>query len=153
MARRGGAARLVTGNPLGGMLRDLNRQTRRTTRRSGAPRPVPPEGGGSVAVSGPVVLPPLPGAAPYAAVVVTGEDGRARWTYPAPLPAPPVLTALPVDPDPGDEDTVVTAVLEVATATEAVVRVWRTRPRRGAGVAAPAGEGVHVHLTAVPPGR
>lgn len=83
-----------------------------------------------------------------AAVVVAGEDGRARWTYPVPFTGRPVLTALPVDPAPEDEERTVTVALEEVTAAYAVVRVWRTRARRGTGVTSPAGDGVCVHLVA-----
>ncbi|WP_148315147.1 hypothetical protein [Streptomyces sp. CCM_MD2014] len=99
-------------------------------------------------------LPPHPGppvaARPRTAVAiaVTGEDGRARWTYPVPFTRPPVLTALPVDPAPEDEQRTATVALEEVTPTHAVVRVWRTRARRGSGVSSPAGDGVTVHLAA-----
>ncbi|MGA5599650.1 hypothetical protein ACPCUF_01190 [Streptomyces griseoincarnatus] len=84
------------------------------------------------------------------AIVSTGTDGRATWTYARPFTAPPVLSALAVDPSPGD-DRAVMAVLEEATATRAVVRVWRTQQLLGLGLlpVIPAGAGVHVHLTAV----
>ncbi|WP_413808105.1 hypothetical protein [Streptomyces sp. OE57] len=153
MASRGGPARRLTGNPLGGMLRDLDRRTRSTTRRS---RPTPPAGQPGEGRQAP--LPPLPPpppvlpSGPVAAVVATGEDGRARWTYPAPLAAPPVLAAVAIDPAPEDEDRTVSVALEEVTAAYAVVRVWRTRPRRGTGVSSPVGEGVRVHLTAYAPG-
>lgn len=144
MALRGGPTRRLPGNPLGGMLRDLDRRTR-TTRRKPRPlgEPQPAE-----------MLEDLqepqgpPSALTHAVTIaVTGEDGRARWDFPAPFPTALVLTALPVDPEPGDDRTV-TAALETVTEAYAVVRVWRTRPKRGQGVADPAGAGVLVHLTA-----
>ncbi|MDX3260843.1 hypothetical protein PV336_16625 [Streptomyces sp. MI02-2A] len=46
-----------------------------------------------------------------------------------------------------------TVTLEEVTTWYAVARAWRTRPRRGHGVASPAGEGVRVHLVAVDAGR
>ena len=146
MAMRGGPARRLTGNPLGGMLRDLDRRTRTTTRRTGTPagqgegraQPLPP----------PPPPPPVVRPGPVAAVVVTGEDGRARWTYPRAYAGAPVLTAVAVDPAPDDDERTATVALEEVTSTYAVVRVWKTRPRRGAGVVSPAGDGVRVHVTA-----
>ncbi|MEU6497310.1 hypothetical protein ABZ890_44340 [Streptomyces sp. NPDC046984] len=90
-------------------------------------------------------------AVPAASVAATGEDGRARWKFPTSYAAPPVLTALPVDPDPGDDERTVTVAVAVEEITTwyAVVRVWQTRPRRVHGVASPVGEGVRMHLVAV----
>ncbi|MDN3056839.1 hypothetical protein PH213_20255 [Streptomyces sp. SRF1] len=148
MALRGGPARRLPGNALGSMLRDLDRRTRTTSRRTGRrlapdgpaePREGPPGPRGPAGPPAPVTT--------AATVAVTGDDGRARWEFPAPYDRPPVLTALPVDPDPG-EDRTVTIALEEITAVYAVVRVWRTRPRRGHGVADPAGRGILVHLIA-----
>ncbi|WP_405893676.1 hypothetical protein OG272_15595 [Streptomyces sp. NBC_00104] len=147
MAMRGGAMRRMPGNPLGGMLRDLDRRTRTTTRSTGrrAPAGDPPAGeAGSPGERGPEGP---PGRSTTAAIVTTGDDGRARWMFPAPYALPPVLTALPVDPEPGGDRTV-TVALEEVTETCAVVRVWRTRPKRGHGVTDPAGPGLFVHLTA-----
>lgn len=92
-----------------------------------------------------------PGLSPLAAVLTTGSDGRVTWTLPSPLPAPPVVTATPVDPDIGDSNTV-TATLEQVTATHVVVRVWRTQALLGLGVLpmVPAGAGVQVHVMAAP---
>lgn len=144
MAMRGGPARRVPGNALGGLLRDIDRRSRTTTRRSGrGPAPEPERG-----ERGPAGPPGPPGKAPRAAVVVTDDEGRARWEFPAPYTVLPVLTALPVDPDPAAGRPVF-AVLEEVTAEYAVVRVWRARPRRGQGVADPAGAGVSVHVAAV----
>jgi hypothetical protein len=81
-------------------------------------------------------------------VVETGEDGRATWTFPAFYSGRPVVTATAVDPEPGDDERTVWATLEEVTAWCVVVRVWRSRPRRGTGVAEPAGPGVRVHLMA-----
>jgi hypothetical protein len=89
------------------------------------------------------------GAAPAAAVVVTASDGRARWTFAEPFAAPPVISALAVDPNPADDRTVSVALEEV-TATRAVVRVWQTQQLLGLGLlpAVPVGVGVLVHVTA-----
>ncbi len=147
MAMRGGAMRRMPGNPLGGMLRDLDRRTRTTTRSTGrrAPAGDPPAGeAGPPGERGPAGP---PGRSTAAAIATTGDDGRTRWTFPAPYAAPPVLTALPVDPEPGGDRTV-TVALEEVTEAYAVVRVWRTRPKRGQGVIDPAGPGLLVHLTA-----
>ena len=151
MALRGSPARRMIGNPMGGMLRDIDRRTRSTTRRS---RPSKPREGlteppaGPPGERGPAGPPGPPGVAITAATVaVTSEDGCARWEFSTPYAAPPVLTALPVDPDP-DGDRTVMATLEAVTETYAVVRVWRTRPLRGKGVVEMAGPGMAVHLTA-----
>ena len=146
MAIRGSAARRMVGNPLGGVLRTLDQRSRIAgrTRVSGAPREEDP---------GPAEAPPRPtgGAVPgglVAAVVETGEDGRAQWSFPAAYGRPPVVTAVAVDPEPDDDERTVWAVVEEVGAWYATVRVWRTRPRRGSGVAAPAGAGVRVHVMA-----
>ncbi|KUJ34987.1 hypothetical protein ADL25_39295 [Streptomyces sp. NRRL F-5122] len=76
-------------------------------------------------------------------------DTATRLLPPTPFATPPVLSALPVDPDPEDDERTVTAAVEEVTTWYAVVRVWRTRPRRGQGVASPAGDVVRVHLVAV----
>ncbi|MGW0086558.1 hypothetical protein [Streptomyces sp. NPDC003393] len=149
MAMRGGPGRLITGNPLGGMLRDLNRQTRRTTRRTGTVRPPADVEGGQEPSRPPGVPQPARPSGPVAAVAVTGEDGRAQWAFPVPFGRPPVLSVVPVDPEPEDDERTVTAVVEEVASWYAVVRVWRTRPRRGAGVVEPAGPGVRVHITAL----
>ncbi|MFC4060263.1 hypothetical protein ACFOWE_18315 [Planomonospora corallina] len=145
MASRGSAARRLPGNPVGGMLRELNRRARQSAKAG--PR-------GHEGPEGPPGPPGPPGAAGRplaAAVAVTGGDGRAEWVFTDPLAAPPVIAALPVDPDPGDERTV-TVTLEQTTTERVVVRVWRTRPLLGLGLlpAEPAGAGVRVHLTATP---
>ncbi|MFF0092657.1 hypothetical protein ACFYSF_22225 [Streptomyces canus] len=148
MAMRGTPARRVVGAPLVGVLRNLDQRARIAgrTRTSGAPReqdPPPQQ-----------VTRPTPQAAPVglvAAVVESGEDGRATWTFPAPYGGRPAVTAIAVDPEPGDDERTVWATLEEVTSWCVVVRVWRSRPRRGAGVAEPAGPGVSVHLVAVPP--
>lgn len=82
-------------------------------------------------------------------MAVTGSDGRATWAYPQAFAAPPVITALPVDPDPSDDSTL-TVALETVTSSHTVVRVWRTQPLLGLGLLPllPAGSGIQVHLTA-----
>ncbi|MEI5526805.1 hypothetical protein WB388_40115 [Streptomyces brasiliscabiei] len=143
MAMRGGAARRLPGNPLGGLLRDMDRRTRTTTRRArpaGAPQPE--------------AAPPAAEPAPrrverQAAVLTTGEDGRLRWTYGRPFAQPPVLTAVPVDPAPESDLGTVVVALEAVTETYAYARAWRVG-QRGKTVAA--GPGVTVHMTASPPG-
>ncbi|MBT3161527.1 hypothetical protein HTV80_00160 [Streptomyces sp. Vc74B-19] len=175
MATRGSAARRLPGNPMGGVLREVSRQARAASRTPGrrgeqGPRgeqgspgdpgpageqgvPGPPGDPGPRGERGPAGEqgpPGEPGRPPAAAIVSTGTDGRATWTYPQPFTDPPVLSALAVDPAPGD-DRMVMAVLEEASTTRAVVRVWRTQPLLGLGLlpVTPAGAGVHVHLTAV----
>ncbi|MFC7791434.1 hypothetical protein [Streptomyces cinereoruber] len=81
--------------------------------------------------------------------MATREDGRAVWTFPAPLAAPPAVAALPVTPAPGG-DVTYTVVLEEATVERVTVRVWRTRALLGLGLlpSVPAGPGIGVHLLA-----
>lgn len=137
MAMRGGAMRRMPGNPLGGMLRDLDRRARTTTRSAGrrAPAGDPPAGeAGPQGERGPAGP---PGRSTAAAIATTGDDGRARWTFPAPYDVPPVLAALPAGQTP-----LVPAVEEV-TAAHAVVRLWTL-------TGSSAGAGVHVHLMASP---
>ncbi|MFJ8143267.1 hypothetical protein [Streptomyces sp. NPDC096013] len=155
MAVRGSAARRTL-DPMGGVLRDLDRQSRTLSRKPGrrgqqgergeqGPQgePGPPGAPGERGEQGP------PGAPPVGAVLTTEEDGRALWTYGVPFAAPPVISALPVDPHPQDDHTVI-VTLEEVTSSSATVRVWRTQPLLGLGLlpAIPAGAGVQVHLTA-----
>ncbi|MTE20267.1 hypothetical protein F0L17_14345 [Streptomyces sp. TRM43335] len=81
---------------------------------------------------------------------VTDAAGRVVWTFPSAHAVPPVVSALPVDPAPGDATTVV-AVLESVTATQATIRVWQTQPPAALGdqPAVPAGAGLAVHVVAV----
>ncbi|CAL9538765.1 hypothetical protein [Streptomyces sp. enrichment culture] len=139
MAIRGTPARRVVGNPLAGVLRGLDQRTRVATRTrvTGAREETP---------APPPSAPPSAGLA--AAVVETGADGRAQWVFPAPFAAAPAVSAVAVDPEPGDDERTVWAVVEEVTSWCLVVRAWRTRPRRGAGVAEPCGPGVRVHVTA-----
>ncbi|WP_159054835.1 hypothetical protein [Streptomyces dysideae] len=81
-------------------------------------------------------------------MLVTEEDGRARLTFPAEFSGP-VLTVLPVGPEPESDGRTMTAAIEEVAAGDAAVRVWRTRPRRGQGVFAPSRSGVVVHVSAV----
>jgi hypothetical protein len=133
----------VVGNPLAGVLGHLDQRARiGGRRRTSGPTEEDTPG---VPVLSPVAVP----GGPVAAVVTTGENGRAVWTFPVAYASPPAVTALAVDPAPGDDERTVWAVLEEVGAWYATVRVWQTRPRRGAGVAAPAGPGVRVHVMAV----
>jgi len=148
MALRGGPSRRMQGNALGGILRDLDRRTRPTGRGGGKIDPAPPVEGprgprGARGPAGPAGA--LPGAA---TVLITGEDGRARWDYPEPLAATPVLTAVAVDPDPDGGDPV-TVTVEGVDEAHAVLRVWWLRPRPASGVVEPAGPGVRVHVVAM----
>jgi len=87
-----------------------------------------------------------------AAVVLTGEDGRAIFAFEPPLDGVPVVVATPIDPSPS-ATSAVSVVLEEVTAGGVTVRVWRTRPMLGLGVlpSVPAGPGVAVHLVALLP--
>lgn len=145
MALRGGPGRRVQGNPLGGVLRDLDRRSRPRTRRKPA---AGPEGApGQPGPRGPAGPPGRDSGA--GAVVVTAEDGRAHWEFPQPFASPPVVTALAVDPDPAGATTVLVSLEEVE-AGHVVLRVWSTVRRRTPGVVVPAGAGVRVHVTARP---
>lgn len=137
MARRGGPTRRVQGNALGGILRDLDRRTRSTRRARPKDEPAPAVAGprGPRGAPGPAGPPGgLPGAA---TVLVTGEDGRARWKFDERFERPPVLTACVADLRP------LLAVWETAEASYAVLRVWSVPD------GTPAGEGVHVHVAAM----
>jgi hypothetical protein len=140
MAMRGSPARRIVGNPLGSVLSTLDRRTRVAGRRRTPPREQeqPP----------PAVAPVRVAARPAAAVLTTGEDGRARWVFPAPYGVAPAVSAVAVDPAPQDEERTVVVALEEVTAWCVVLRVWRTRARRGSGVTEPAGAGVRVHVAA-----
>lgn len=152
MALRGSSARRSTANPLTSALRDLDRRTRSVQMRPGRAGPAGPAGkdgqDGATEARGRSGA-PGPAGAPGAAVVVTGPDGRATWTYEAVSGAVPVLSALVHDAAP-DGATTLTVVLETVTDTAAVVRVWRTRALLGLGLlpAVPAGAGIAVHMTA-----
>lgn len=149
MALRGSSGRRSVDSPLTGVLRDLDRRTRSVENQRS--RPGPPGPRGKDGPEGRPGQPGLPGGAPVAAVVTTGQDGRATWTYATPLDGPPVVGALPVDAAPDGVSTL-TVVLEAATQTQATVRVWRTRAILGLGLlpAVPAGAGIAVHVTATP---
>jgi hypothetical protein len=88
---------------------------------------------------------------PDITIATTAADGRAAWVFAQAHQVPPVITALPVDPAPADDTTVI-VTLEEATAERVTVRVWRTRALLGLGLlpTIPAGAGIQVHLTAVP---
>ncbi|MDX2643470.1 hypothetical protein PV341_07755 [Streptomyces sp. PA03-1a] len=77
-----------------------------------------------------------------AAVLETEGDGRARWQFPAPFDAPPVVGALLAAP--GGQ--LLTVTLEEVTAERAVVVVWQRRGTKQL----PADAGLSVHLTATP---
>lgn len=147
MATRGGPAFRVPGNPLGGIIRDLDRRTRTPRKRAPARVEVPVEGPrGPRGPRGPAGPPGPPSHhVAAAAVVVTGDDGRARWQYPAPFDTAPVLTAAAMAI--GGELPAI-AVLEEVEAAYAVVRVWNYRPNPKTGVAWPVKAGVRVHVTA-----
>ncbi|WP_143672373.1 hypothetical protein [Streptomyces sp. OK228] len=140
---RGSPARRIVGNPLGSVLANLDQRTRVAARRrttGSAPSEQDPP---------PAEAPVRVAAWPAAAVLVTGEDGRAQWAFPAPYAAAPAVSAIAVDPAPEEDDRTVLVALEEVTTWCVAVRVWRTRGRRGTGVAEPAGAGVRVHVTAL----
>jgi hypothetical protein len=129
MGMRGGPARRIVANPLGGILRDVDRRTRSTTRRRGSAT-------SPAAVEVPEAPPARPRSSPAAAAVLeTDQDGRARWSFPCQFAVPPVLSALPTG------DRLLVAVVEEVTGIDAMFRVWT-----GGGI--PAGPGVLLHVRA-----
>lgn len=145
MALRGSAPRRSPDNPLAGVLRDLDRRTRSIEHQpKSSPEPGPR---GESGPQGPQGDPGPPGPSPAATVAVTDRDGRATWTFDAPVPVPPVVSAVAVDSGHGERGPLTVTVEEV-TEMSVTVRVWRTRPVLGLGLlpAVPAA-GVDVHLT------
>lgn len=139
MAMRGGPARRLVGNPLGGVLRASERAARRPTRRAPAPGPVEvsPELRESVQAR-PVAV---TGAAGAAAVVSTVPGGRAVW---CPDPGLGELVVSAVVAGPGGPYAV--SVLEDQPG-RVVLQVWEL-VRHGRGMRwAEAGAGVRVHVT------
>lgn len=137
MAMRGGPARRLVGNPLGGMLRHQERAARRPTRRTGTPSPVEaaPE---AVEEVRPAVRTAGTGAA---AVVRTVPGGRAVW---CPDPALGELVVSAVVAGPGGPFTV--SVLEDEPG-RVVLQVWEL-VRYGRGMRwTEAGACVRVHVT------
>lgn len=141
MAVRGTPAMQLRGNALGGVLRDLNRRTRSTTKRRG-PTPKTVEGQrGERGRDG------RPGTIVAAALKHTDEDGYAEWEFPKPYGTPPVVGATAVSGGPA------VAVIDEVTGSRVRVRVWNLLSSSASGVIAPVGGGITVHLTACPPGR
>lgn len=139
MAMRGGPARRLVGNPLGGVLRASERAARRPTRRAPAPEPAEasPEPREAVQVR-PVAVPRAAGAA---AVVSTGPGGRAVW---CPDPGLGELVVSAVVAGPGGPYAV--SVLEDVPG-RVVLQVWEL-VRHGRGMRwAEAGVCVRVHVT------
>ncbi|WP_328434594.1 hypothetical protein [Streptomyces sp. NBC_00425] len=142
MALRGGPPRRLQNNPLGGILRDLDRRSRTTTRRK---KPAPPEAiEGPRGPRGPRGEQGPPAVPSAGSVVETGDDGRAVWAYPERYEEAPVLTAVAMSERPA------VVVLEDVQEGFAVVRVWQVRPDPVSGLACPVGSGVRVHVTARP---
>lgn len=141
MAVRGSAARRTTGNPLVGVLRDLDQRSRRMANRR---RPAPPaaevEPGppGPRGRSGP---PGEPGRTVAAAVVRTVPGGRAVW---CPDPELGELVVSAVVAGPGGPFTV--SVLEEGPG-RVVLQAWEL-VRHGRGTRWTEAEaGVRVHVT------
>lgn len=137
MAMRGGPARRLVGNPLGGVLRASERAARRPARRTPAPPPTP-EAAEVVEEARPVVRTADTGAA---AVVSTGPGGRAVW---CPDPSLGELVVSAVVAGPGGPYTV--SVLEDGPG-RVVLQVWEL-VRHGRGMRwTEAGACVRVHVT------
>jgi hypothetical protein len=140
---------MIPDNPLAGVLRETQRAARQPGPRGRDGERGPKGERGEQGVPGPPGEPGPPGAPPAATVATTGQDGRAVWGFEQPFTAAPVLSALVVDPAPGDARGL-WATLEAVSATQATVRVWQsTGVIVGGQTATPAGAGVAVHLTAV----
>jgi len=152
MAVRGTPAQGLPDNPLGGVLRDLGRRTRSTTKRRGSPPRVVEGPAGRKGDQGERGPAGKDGTVVTGVVVHTDEEGRAVVELPAVEEGQElVLTALATAPG-GAGDTLAWAVLETLGTELAVLRVWAARPLEGAASAAPVGAGVAVHVTAVPAG-
>ncbi|MFD9903935.1 hypothetical protein [Streptomyces sp. NPDC059063] len=143
MALRGSPAYRLQDNPLGGVLRDLDRRSRAATRRRGkttpATTPEAPDKAaeGRAGPRGPRGPQGPPGeAAAFPVVAVTDEEGRARITFPAGHEEQPVVTVTAVGAAP------LLPVLEEVTPGHVIVRVWLPE-----GMPAPAG--IQVHLVAM----
>jgi len=131
MGMRGGPGRRIVGNPLGGLLRDVDRRTRSTTRRrTGRPPTVAPETSSA---------PPPRSLVTASTVLTTDGTGRVEWPFPVTFRTPPVLSALPA------ADRPYLVVVEDVTTTAAVLRLW-------AVLGLPAGPGLRVHVHATEPG-
>lgn len=141
MAVRGSALRRSTEGPLAGVLRDLDQRSRRMeTRRRTRPPESEPEPGppGPRGKPGP---PGAPGRTVAAAVLTTGQDGRATW-HPDPAHGLLVLAVTA-----GGVEGPYTAAVEEAVPGRVVVHVW-CQVRAGRGLRwADAPEGTAVHVT------
>lgn len=152
MAVRGSLTRRVPGNPMAGVLRDLQRRSVRSTRRrrtgeAGQAGQVDPP---IVLVNHPVPRPPAPlSAGPSAAVAVTNANGMASWAFSPPFGRAPVIGAVPVTRGVLGRGEALTVTIEDVSAEAVTVRVWRINA--DSVLVAPAG--VEVHLTATPAGR
>ncbi|WP_327385081.1 hypothetical protein [Streptomyces sp. NBC_01207] len=144
MAVRGMPTSRIPGNPMAGVLRDLNRAARRSRRRprpeesesvDGAPTP-PPRGDRRAAAlwSGPA-----------ATIAATDANGMASWRFPLPFEVPPVIGALPFTRGVIGRGEALTVSIEDVSPEAVIVRVWRITS--DSVLVAPAG--VAVHLTAV----
>jgi len=156
MARRGGGAWRVPGNPMAGVMRDAVRQTRKGRRRAaaapqdGTEPAAPDEAASSVLPEFPDALGD-PGPETRAAIAVTDADGRASWTYSEAFSSVPVVAAT-VQNDDTSTGVALFAVIETVTQAAVTVRVWRAPAEAAPGVAAVAlaGADIDVHLTATP---
>lgn len=146
MAMRGGPARRLVGNPLGGVLRASERAARRPTRRTGAPAPVQdvPEAVEAVEEARTTAR---TGRVDAAAVVSTVPGGRAVW---CPDLALGELVISAVVAGPGGPFTV--SVLEDEPG-RVVLQVWEL-VRQGRGMRwKEAGACVRVHVTGSRPSQ
>lgn len=134
MGRRTSAARSVPGSAMGGVLRAVQRSARTATRR---PVAATPDDG---LVATPAATRTVACATPLAAMVTTGPDGVAHWTFPEAMPATPAVTATVLSHTPA------TVTVKWVTLTGVALHVWDE-------YGAPARAGVDVHVLAFPTAR
>ncbi|WP_329368686.1 hypothetical protein OG896_24440 [Streptomyces sp. NBC_00669] len=130
MGVQGSAAHRGGTDPLGGVLRELGRRSRRERMYRARPVEGQPGPEGARGPRGPRGEPGPPGSAPDASVVTTGADGRAYRDLPVPLGGRPVVCAVPVAS--GGQHLVV--VVEAADEHGVAVRVWGPGGHPAAGV-------------------
>ncbi|MBA0053421.1 hypothetical protein E0L36_21850 [Streptomyces sp. AJS327] len=130
-------ARRVPGNPMGSILRDIDRRTRTTTRRARPAARTEPDEQPTEPEPVPVQTAPKPptpwGVAAF--TLVTGEDGGVQVEFPRPFASPVVVASVI-----GSASAV--AVVDEVTSSHAYVSVLRGTDARRAP-----GSSVHVIVT------
>ncbi|MCM1964826.1 hypothetical protein [Streptomyces sp. G1] len=151
MAVRGTPTRRVPGNPMAGVLRDLQRSAR-TMRRTRKPREAEQVDPPIVLTSHPVPKRPAAlWAGPAARVAVTNANGMASWAFSPPFDRSPVIGAVPVTRGVLGRGEALTVTIEEVSPEAVTVRVWRITA--DAALVAPPGVGVHLTAVPAPPGE